>query len=175
MRATLLLIFAAFFFALPFAAQAAQINDECELPQPLVTAIERQWHSWKVLHIADLTAEDQNLWTYSRGRVCPGAARGHFLEAQTISYAVALVRGRQQAVIVAREHQSNWLLSTVLAPTMKHRFRVLWRAKPGSYIDKLTARKSETTLDPIGFEEIGGDVTLLIRQQNRFIQLHTAQ
>jgi hypothetical protein len=157
-------------FAVPLAAQ-----NECNLPPSLNSAIERQWRGWHVLRIADLTSEDQNLWTYARGRVCPGASKGHFLDAQTFAYAIAVVRGKQESVLVAPESASKWLLSVVTPPTRVGRFRVIWLAKPGTYTDKLTGRKTQAFRDAIGFEEIGAGVTVFIRQKNRFVPVRVGE
>jgi hypothetical protein len=169
-------LFASPVWAQNFASRHDQHEDrsECELAPAILTTIERQWRGWRVLHIADLTPEDQNLWTYARGRVCPGATQGQFFEPNSISYAIALVRGRQQAVVVARESSSKWLLQTIVFPSTDH-FHVIWTAKPGTYIDKRSGRKIQALSDSIGFEEIGGDVWIYIRQKNRFVPVHAAQ
>ena len=128
-----------------------------------------------MLHIADLTSEDQNLWTYARGRICPGIAEGHFLDTQSFAYTIAVVRGKQEAVLVAHQSASKWLLSVVMPATPLNRFRVVWTAKPGVYTDKLTGRKTQAFSDAIGFEEIGASVTVLIRQKNRFVPVRTGE
>jgi len=154
--------------ALPVAAQ-----NECEIPLPPASLIEHQWRGWHMLHIADLTAEDQNLWTYARGRVCPGMAKGHFFATQPLEYAIAVVHGKEEAVLIARESASKWLLNVVMPPMRVNRFHVVWTAKPGTYTDKLSGRKVEATTDAIGFEEIGAGVTVFIRRKNSFVPVRT--
>lgn len=156
--------------ALPVAAQ-----NECEIPSPPASLIEHQWRGWHTLHIADLTGEDQNLWTYARGRVCPGVAKGHFFATEPLEYAIAVVRGKQEAVLVARESGSTWLLNVVMPPVGVNRFHVVWTAKPGIYTDKRTGRKVQATTDAIGLEEIGAGVTMFIRQKNSFVPVRTVE
>jgi len=150
-------------------------QNECEIPQPLASIIEHQWRDWRLLHIADLTAEDQKLWTYARGRVCPGVARGHFLESQGFAYAMAVVRGKQEAVLIAEGAGERWTLQVVMPPTHVARFRVLWAAKPGVYEDITTHRRTQTLLQPIALETIAEGATIFIRQKNRFIEVQTGE
>ena len=170
MRLFLLLVSLVILFAPPLRAE-----EECELPPQLVVAIEHQWRGWKVLHIADLAPEDQNLWTYARGRICPGASKSHFLDADSLSYAIAVIRDQQEAVLLASESASKWLIRTVLPPRRVVRFHVIWAAKPGTYTDKLTGRNVQAISYAIGYEEMGGDVTLFVRQKNRFVPVRTAE
>lgn len=154
---------------MPHVHEVSADQDECGLPPQLLTVIDRQWPHWRVLHIPDLDSEDQNLWTYARGRVCPGVSLGHFLDTVASDYAIAVFRGHQQAIIVAHLDQSRWHLSTVMPPINVRRFRVIWLAKPGIYTDRVTERKIQAKTDAIGFEELGGDVTVFVRQRNRFV------
>jgi hypothetical protein len=156
-------------------AMFAQQKDECQLAPELRAILDRQWHAWRVLHIADLTPEDQNLWTYARGRVCPGATAGHFLGAQSPSYAIAVIRGHQEAVVVASQSGTHWNFAVAMPPTRVNRFRVIWLAKPGVYTDKLTGRRTLAATDPIGFEAIGDAVTMFIRQKNKFVPVRTGE
>ncbi len=165
---------AAFCAASP-ARAAPEVNDECSVPPALAKSLEQQWRGWKILHIADLTAEDQNLWTYARGRVCPGVSPGHFLGAQSIAYALAIIRGGNEAVSLAGAAGSGWKLSVVVRPVRVKRFRVIWTAKPGTYADRFTGAKTEAKSDAIGFEELGGDVTIFVPQKGHFIPVRTAQ
>lgn len=155
--------------------QAIQNQDECGLPAPLRALVQRQWPGWKVLDIADLSSEDQNLWTYARGRVCPGVTPGHFLNAREPSYAIAVIRGHQEAVLLAYQSESKWQLSTVMPPTHVNGLRVIWLAKPARYTDKVNSRKIQATMDSIGFEELGADVTIFVRQGNRFVPVRISQ
>lgn len=159
-------------FSLSLTAQDVA-KDECELPAVLSTEIARQWPGWKILHINNLTPEDQNLWTYARGRVCPGVATGHFLDSS--GYAVAVVRGKLEAVLAAAQDGQKWVISVVMPPTNVRRFSVVWTAKPGTYQDRMNGRRVQAVSDGIAMEAISSEVTVFVRQKNRWIPVRTSQ
>ena len=156
-----------------FLSSPAVAQEECQVPAQLRAAIDHRWHGWKVLHIADLTPENQNLWTYARGRVCPGIAQGHFFDAATGAYAISLVSGHSQVLITARVLAGHWQLSTLLPPHRARTYAVLWAAHPGAFEDAVTGRKIQTDLNGIGFEVLEGTVIVFLHRNGSFMKVQT--
>lgn len=170
------LIFAAVFFCGVSCAYGQ--NSPCKLPAPLGHQVAQSWKGWRLMQLSDLRADDQDLWRKKWGNRCPGLASGHFVNPDSLVYAVSLVdpKGSRQAIILASPRSDGSFTTQVISPASRFAaFSVVHTLPPGRYNEVEGGRKVRTKLDSIAYETIEAGMVMFYEENGKFRMLQLSE
>ena len=131
---------------------------ENELPAQAKKTISSKWKHWKVLTVADLPADDQEIWQDSYDEKCPGVAAGRFAPGQTQAYAVTLVRsqngGLYQTLVLLIGKNQRYQVTTLSQSQRVGKPGIVRKLPAGSYSSAEGETQIEASFDVIAYEAI---------------------
>ena len=93
-RRALLLLVSGVIVLMSVGGMRAQSSNPCaetNLPNPVLDMIRTKFSGWRPKNVADLDAEDRELWLKPHLNDCPGIAVGHFESPDRLTHALLLV------------------------------------------------------------------------------------
>lgn len=146
-------------YALPSTAKTSVACNDAALPAPVNDSLKAKFPQWRAKQIADMDADDQQLWRKAHEKECPGIAIGHFKSAKELSYAVLLVpqldsTGGYRIVMFSKGPSSDAYSWKLLdhADGETYSGLVISKAKPGKYSDFEGSKSIQTKLDGLYVE-----------------------
>jgi hypothetical protein len=107
------------------------------LPQGLNAKISTKFPRARVVGLADLSEDDQNLYKKDHGLRCPGLVEVNFYGDGKRTWALVLISGEdarqiKSELLVAQRLDSDWDIRSLSVATG---IPVVWRENPGQYKD----------------------------------------
>jgi hypothetical protein len=128
-------------------------NDTCALPADLQQQIAKRYPGRTVVTLSDLSDQDKLTFQKEHGNDCPGLANVDFYGDGKPTLALALVTKSVPAgkteLVVAHKVGAVWNAETV--ETTDGPVPVVWREKPGVYVDVYRQKKIRSTRPVIVF------------------------
>jgi hypothetical protein len=131
---------------LVLAADTAAMAAPCTPPPP-VAAFLKAHSGWRILTLADLNRDQQMQWNEAHKAFCPGMAEVVVDSSAQKSWALALLDGSQEQLVLLHDGKPI----TLEAPSQSTGV-VVWRAPPGKFDDPATGRKVTIAHDSIMYE-----------------------
>lgn len=136
----------------PAASQA----HECVMNEVVANYLKAN-PGWSIVKLSDLSEDDKNLWKLNHQGLCPGLASAK-LDSKHTWYALALIseaKGKIYEKLVSlkvnRPTVTSYLLSS---PQIVVEPFVVWRTRPGTYLDYHTGKKIMIRHDSFVYEKI---------------------
>jgi hypothetical protein len=148
---------------------------ENELPPQVKKTVAAKLKKWKVVTVADLAADDREIWENGYEEKCPGITAGQFAPQPSRSWAVTLIRSSRGAlyqtlVLVAEKNQRYQV--TTLSPSRKvARPSIVRRLPGGSYSSARGESEIDAAFDVIGYETIEAGTIIYFWSNNKYRSL----
>ena len=131
-------------------AQSSNPCAETNLPNPVLDMIRTKFSGWRPKNVADLDAEDRELWLKPHLNDCPGIAVGHFESPDRLTHALLLVpqsnlSGGYKLVVFSKVPTGDgYVFKLVDHASAAYSGLVIEKAPQGKYSDYEDARISVT-------------------------------
>lgn len=163
------------------AAQTSAACNDAALPAPVNDALKAKFPQWRPKQVADMDADDQQLWMKAHEKECPGIAIGHFESAGGLSYAFLLVpksepTGGYKIVVFSKVPTGDayaWKLLDY-ADGETYSGLVISKAEPGKYSDFEGTKSIQTKLDGVYVEWIEKGAVLYYWSAGRYHRLRVS-
>lgn len=113
---------------------------------------------WSTVALSDLSLDDQQLWVRRHPNLCPGMAAGKLDSSARTWYALALLKndhGKIYERVVLLVKNKHELTSQMLSVSQEVSSPfVVWRARPGIFLDYRTGKKVIIKYDSFVYEKI---------------------
>jgi hypothetical protein len=162
-------------------AQTAGRTSSCEneLPAQAKKAVTSKLKHWKVLTVADLPADDQEVWQDSYEEKCPGIAVGQFAPGQAQAYAVTLIRrrngGMYQTLALLTEKKGPYQVTTLARAQKVARPSIVRRLPAGNYSSAKGETQIESIFDVIAYEAIEAGTVIYYWSKEKYRSLIVAE
>jgi len=131
---------------------------ENELPGQAQKAVTKKLKHWKVLTIADLPADDREIWEDDYDEKCPGITAGQFGPNHAQAYAVTLVRfmngALYQTLVLVAEKNQRYQVTTLSRPQKVARPSIVRKLPGGTYSSAEGEMQIDAGSDVIAYETI---------------------
>ena len=150
------------------------------LPASVQQAIRAKMGDWKVVSLADLIPDDQQAWKERFGDQCPGVAVGRFSSSQAQSYAVTLIRGKEQAryqtlIVLTKSSSGDYRILTLSPVQLVDVISIVAKLPPGAYSSADDAVHIRSDYDVISYEVNEAGAILYYWDRNRYKSLQTSE
>ena len=148
---------------------------ENELPPAVKRAVTGKLKGWKILTVADLTHDDQEIFADSYEDKCPSIATGQFGPGPSPAYAVTLVRSRSgaiyQTLVLAVEKNRRYLVTTLSPQQRVAAPRIVRRLPAGSYSSPQGETQIDAQFDVIALEQIEAGTVIYYWSKDKYRSL----
>lgn len=131
---------------------------ENELPGQAQKVVAKKLKHWKVLMVADLPADDREIWEDDYAERCPGITAGQFGPNQSQAYAVTLVRSMKgvlyQTLVLVAEKNQRYQVTTLSRPQKVARPSIVRKLPAGTYSSAEGKMQIDAASDVIAYETI---------------------
>lgn len=153
----------------------ASSSCESALPPQVKKAVTSKLKGWKILTIADLTHDDQEIFADSYEEQCPGFAAGQFAPGQSPAYAVTLIRSRNgalsQTLLLAAQKKGRYQVTT-LSPQQRVSSPSIVRKLPrGNYSSPQGDTQIAAAFDVIAYEKIQAGTVIFYWSDGKYRSL----
>jgi len=136
-------------------------------------------HEWQIVKLADLPADDQQLWQTSHNGSCPGVVAGNFTGGARLSYAVAMIRNQPSGQILEQllmlvPEGNSFKPTIVVKPTSVVSPFVVWKVTPGTYKAVDQDRSVKLSHDSFVYEKMETYATQYYYEKGRLRSIVTA-
>jgi hypothetical protein len=160
-----------------------KLNEEIRasaLPDGAMQAIRGAMRGWKVVTLADLGGDERRIWKEQRGDQCPGAVAGHFDSRQVDSFAVTLVRKRENSiyqtlVLLSKNNHGSYTILTLDRPQRTALVSVVAKLPPGKYSSWDQATNIEAKFEVISYEVIEAGAVAFYWTGHEYKTLNTSE
>lgn len=167
---------------LTHAQSKAERRDTCAsaLPAGAKQAVLEAMRDWKLVTLADLGGDEQRIWKEQRGDQCPGAVAGHFNNQHGASFAVTLVRKRENSiyqtlVLLSKNNHGSYHMLTLDRPQRTARVSVVAKLPPGKYSSWDQATNIEAKFEVISYQVIEAGAVAFYWTGHEYKKLHTSE
>jgi hypothetical protein len=162
------------FVVLVLGVPSIHAQQSCIPPPQIAQVLSAQWPGWHILQLDDLYPDDRALWKHHWRSACPGLTTGHYIKPGSKSYALALIKDKQEAVIIIPDSGSLADVHVVIPPCVGV-FCVVHTLPPGKYSDAERTQSMSVTTDSIAFEHIESGMTMYYWKAGRFRSLELSE
>ena len=158
-------------------AQTADLHSACEneLPGQAQKAVTKKLKHWKVLTVADLPADDREIWEDDYDEKCPGITAGHFGPNQSQAYAVTLVRAMNgalyQTLVLVAEKNHRYQVTTLSRSQRVARPSIVRKLPGGTYSSAEGEMQIDAASDVIAYETIEAGTIIYYWNNGRYKNL----
>jgi len=153
---------------------SASSSCDNELPAQAKKAVTAKLKHWKVVTLADLAADDREIWEDEYEEKCPGIAAGQFAPKQSRSWAVTLIRSSRgslyQTLVLVTEKNQRYQVTTLSGSRKVARPSIVRRLPAGSYSSPQGETEIDAAFDVIAYETIEAG-TMIYYWSNKYRSL----
>ncbi|HET9837833.1 MAG TPA: hypothetical protein VFR84_06325 [Candidatus Angelobacter sp.] len=131
---------------------------ENEIPPQARKAVAGKLKNWKVVTVADLAADDREIWEDEYEQKCPGVTAGQFAPQPARSWAITLIRSNRgalyQTLVLVTEKDQRYQVTTLSSSQKVARPSIVRRLPSGSYSSSHGETEIDAAFDVIAYETI---------------------
>jgi hypothetical protein len=166
---------------LPICCPAQQDSQSkaCALPSEARKILQMKFNSWRIVTIADLQSDIQQIWKNKFGNQCPGITAGRFNPNPEVSYAVTLIQTRgqdwNQTLVVLTRTGRSYRAVTLIRSHKAAVVSVVSKPPLAKYSDAENLVHVQTKFDSILYEAIEDGAILYYWDKGSYKSLQTSE